>query len=400
MGERQALALLLTGRRFSPATHRPFAKLMGISLAAAALMSACPHALASGSPSAQGEPPREAGSAAQPSLTKEEIQRVLPLLSKYSETRQLAAALESSIQQGDLTRARHLMEQLMEAGTFAALTSDWLNDPDIRRILQKEGVTGADPTSPVRSAELDALKKALDEERERGRSLADEHSAATEELANLKAQERAAAAEATELRDALGRERERGQSLEQEVATLTSKLQEQEERGAAASAQASDLRKALSEEQERGRSMAREYAALSDRVASIQSTQSIASQAPSGSNATSDSAAPPGPAQPQGQGTRVDLKIGSAPANPLVGRAAALLRTGDVSGARLLLERASQAGDAAAVMLLGETYDPRVLASIGVIGVRGDALKAEQLYARARALRAEQISKPPAEAAK
>ena len=72
----------------------------------------------------------------------------------------------------------------------------------------------------------------------------------------------------------------------------------------------------------------------------------------------------------------------------------------DVSGARLLLERASQAGDTGAMMLLGETYDPRVLASLGAIGVRGDILKAEELYARARALRAERTSKLPAEAAK
>jgi hypothetical protein len=417
---------------------------MRMSLTAAALMSASPHALASGTASTAAEPYREAGSAAQPALTKEEIQRVLPLLSKYSETRQLAAALESSIQQGDLAKARHLMEQLMEASTFAALTSDWLNDPDIRRILQNEGALGADPSPPVGSAEIGELRKALDEERERGQSLAREHAAATEELANLKinqeraaaaevaelrdalererergqtltrehaaateeltslkAQERAAAAAVTELQETLGRERERGQSLEKEVAALTSKLQAHQEEGAAAIAEASELRKALSEEQERSRSVAREYASLSDRLASIQSTQSIAGQAPSGSNAASDSAAPPGPAQTQPQqSARVDLKVGSAPANPLVTRAEALLRTGDVSGARLLLERASQAGDTGAMMLLGETYDPRVLASLGAIGVRGDILKAEELYARARALRAEKTSKLPAEAAK
>jgi hypothetical protein len=442
MSERQALALLLTGRRFSLARGRPLATLMRMSLTAAALMSASPLALASGTPSTGAEPHREAGPAAQPPLTKEEIQRVLPLLSKYSETRQLATALESSIRQGDLSKARDLMERLMEASTFAALTSDWLNDPDIRRILQNEGVPGADPASPAGSAEVDELRKALDEERQRAQSLAREqaaaaeelatlksdqeravvevtelrqalererergqtavreHAAATEELTSLKAQERAAAAAVTELQETLGRERERGQSLEKEVADLTTKLQARQEEGAAATAEASELRKALGEEQERSRTVAREHAALSDRLASIQSTQSIAGQAPAGSNAAPNSAAPPDPAQAQSQGTRVDLKIGSAAPNPLVTRAEALLRTGDVSGARLLLERASQAGDTGAMMLLGETYDPRVLASLGAIGVRGDILKAEELYARARALRAERTSKLPAEAAK
>jgi hypothetical protein len=69
-----------------------------------------------------------------------------------------------------------------------------------------------------------------------------------------------------------------------------------------------------------------------------------------------------------------------------VTRAEVLFRSGDVSGARLLLERASEQGDFRAVLLLAQTFDPRALSKIGAHGIRGDAAKAEELYARARAL--------------
>jgi hypothetical protein len=72
------------------------------------------------------------------------------------------------------------------------------------------------------------------------------------------------------------------------------------------------------------------------------------------------------------------------PDNPLVDRAGALLRQGDVSGARLLLERASDEGDARAILLLAETFDPQSLSKLGVRGMHGDAARAEELRKRAR----------------
>jgi hypothetical protein len=70
----------------------------------------------------------------------------------------------------------------------------------------------------------------------------------------------------------------------------------------------------------------------------------------------------------------------------LVTRADALLRTGDVSGARLLLERSMETGNARAAFLLAETFDPHVLSKLGALGIRSDAVKARELYARALAL--------------
>ena len=69
----------------------------------------------------------------------------------------------------------------------------------------------------------------------------------------------------------------------------------------------------------------------------------------------------------------------------LVARANVLLDRGDVSSARIVLERAAEAGNAEASFRLAETYDPSILSKWGTYGTRGDATKALDLYARARA---------------
>jgi TPR repeat protein len=62
-----------------------------------------------------------------------------------------------------------------------------------------------------------------------------------------------------------------------------------------------------------------------------------------------------------------------------------LLATGDISAARLFYERAAQQGSASAATALGKTYDPLFLDEIRARGIRGDAAKAAQWYARASA---------------
>ena len=387
MHERQVLAPLFPRWVFSLTRVRlpgRLSRAVTVGLTTATLLSAIPNALASGNTSKGGEALQDSGRR-QPPLTKEEIQSVLPLLSKYFETRQLLADLESSIQQGDLTRAKHLVEQLREANTFEALTSNWLNGP----ALQSRGGPNQRASAPAEATEIHELRKALEDERERSRSLAREHAELTDKLANVQSsQERgtAASTEASEVKSALTAERERRQGLEQEVASLTGSVQERQERGAAAEA---ELRQALDQERERRLSLAREHAELTEKLASIQTTQSILSAAQNRSTTSR------GTAQPDS--SRTDVRIPPSKANSVVTRAEALLRTGDISGARLLLERAADVGDAAAVFLLAQTFDPRVLASLGVLGVRGDAHKAEELYARARALQGQPSSGLPTE---
>ncbi len=59
------------------------------------------------------------------------------------------------------------------------------------------------------------------------------------------------------------------------------------------------------------------------------------------------------------------------------------LAGGDVAAARAFLERAAEAGDARALLVLGDTYDPATLARMGAVGLKGDAARARDYYARA-----------------
>ena len=56
---------------------------------------------------------------------------------------------------------------------------------------------------------------------------------------------------------------------------------------------------------------------------------------------------------------------------------------GDLVTARILFQRAAEAGDASAAIALGATYDPNVLAKLGVIGLSADIEKARMWYQKA-----------------
>ena len=70
----------------------------------------------------------------------------------------------------------------------------------------------------------------------------------------------------------------------------------------------------------------------------------------------------------------------------LLARGDALLRTGDVASARLFYERAANAGDGRAALLVGATFDPAFLARDALRGVRGDPAQARYWYRRAHDL--------------
>ena len=67
------------------------------------------------------------------------------------------------------------------------------------------------------------------------------------------------------------------------------------------------------------------------------------------------------------------------------------IAVGDVATARTVLQRAAEAGNASAAMALGGTYDPNVLAKLGVVGVSADVEKARSWYQKAETL----VSPPP-----
>ena len=51
--------------------------------------------------------------------------------------------------------------------------------------------------------------------------------------------------------------------------------------------------------------------------------------------------------------------------------------------ARVVLQRAAEAGDAEAAVALGATYDPEVLSKLGAVGISADVEKARSWYQKA-----------------
>lgn len=77
----------------------------------------------------------------------------------------------------------------------------------------------------------------------------------------------------------------------------------------------------------------------------------------------------------------------------LVGRGEALLGLGDIASARLYFERAADADDARAALLVGKTFDPTFLERLGARGLSGDPAKAAAWYRRARDLGASEADR-------
>jgi hypothetical protein len=68
----------------------------------------------------------------------------------------------------------------------------------------------------------------------------------------------------------------------------------------------------------------------------------------------------------------------------LVARGNELLRDGDFSSARLILQRAADAGEADAALTLGSTYDPSILAQLGIRGEVANVDLARTWYEKAQ----------------
>jgi TPR repeat protein len=56
---------------------------------------------------------------------------------------------------------------------------------------------------------------------------------------------------------------------------------------------------------------------------------------------------------------------------------------GDIATARAFFVSAAAAGDARALVALGDTFDPATLGRLGVLGLKGDEAKARDYYSRA-----------------
>jgi len=99
--------------------------------------------------------------------------------------------------------------------------------------------------------------------------------------------------------------------------------------------------------------------------------------------ATSTDTTANAPTPPQDAMNHWQLRPDSEEIDVLIKRGKDLLADGDVAAARLLLRRAAEAGSAEGAFTLGTTFDPVLLAHLGVIGATADLAKARRWYQRA-----------------
>jgi hypothetical protein len=75
--------------------------------------------------------------------------------------------------------------------------------------------------------------------------------------------------------------------------------------------------------------------------------------------------------------TRADIDL-------LMKQGEQFMAVGDVAAARIVFRRAAEAGDAAAALAMGTTYDPLILKRMGALGVTPDLYQARSWYERAK----------------
>ena len=92
----------------------------------------------------------------------------------------------------------------------------------------------------------------------------------------------------------------------------------------------------------------------------------------------------PAPAAQTAKPSFVVRHLDPAEVAALVKRGEAFMASGDLASARLVLQRAAEAGEAQAALSLAETYDPLVLEKLGFQGPTADVEKARFWYERAQ----------------
>jgi hypothetical protein len=242
------------------------------------------------------------------------------------------------------------------------------------------------------STRIAEIQKALQQEREQREEAKRQSAKAEAELRTLRAaQAQSASSESTrmaEMQDALARAQARGDALAQELAGV-SKERDSLRKAQEASVTPPQTPQSASALQVSPLLQVSQTAAMPAAADPLKRT--VASAVAPSDLDLGGIVAPAGQTKAAPQPSDPAAKPASAQDSPrtddrLLVRADELFRRGDVSGARLLLERSMEAGHPRAAFLLAETFDPHVLSRLGALGIRGDAGKARELYARARSL--------------
>jgi predicted nucleic acid-binding Zn-ribbon protein len=335
-----------------------------------------------------------------------------------------------------------LQEALEQERSYGGMISQTLT-----ALMQEHNALATRVESDTASQDVKSteMQQALQREQERSATLEQEVQRLTEEYRTLQATKEQASARAAVAAsdDQLREERERKEWAERQLADALKDVKElqglKDEIVASTASRMAELEKALARSQMRGDVLTQELTATGDelralkeprqpgpapvvfRLATTGAEPPLISPQPEALPAPAAQASAPPEALPTAQDTTSalpfkastevvvaalpegiqPLPMTSAPRikgeplvspepakadDRLISRAEELLNKGDVSGARLLLERVLAGGHARAAFLLAETFDPNVLSKLGTMGLKGDAAKAREFYTQAQAL--------------
>lgn len=329
-----------------------------------------------------------------------------------------------------------LQEAIEREQNYSGMISQTLND-----LMQENNALKArlDADKATQEAQLSEMRQALKQEH-------DKSEAASRDLANLRdehealqSEQTAAAASTTEWEARLREERELRNKTARQLAEVETELSAlhalKEQESVSQSAHVSELEKTLARTQAQSEVLAQELVAVNKELSALkelrqssvtplvhriteagmdmplpQAGENTQPQETAATPHVDEVASPSNDASAPQKDVTVQKKdpapvviaslpasLGSLPSvaaaaeqpkadDRLTSRADELLRKGDVSGARLLLERALDSRNARAAFLMGETFDPNVLNRLRVLGIRGDASKAREFYGQALAL--------------
>src|SRR5262249_42000379 len=115
--------------------------------------------------------------------------------------------------------------------------------------------------------------------------------------------------------------------------------------------------------------------------ADIRSSPAPAVNEPAPRPSDANPALPPAPAQAAPLSVaNPAVELDESEINTLIRRGKNLLNDGDFAAARVLFERAANAGSAEAALALGSTYDPNVIKRLGALMVKSDVEIARKWY--------------------
>ena len=256
-------------------------------------------------------------------------------------------------------QGRALEEAQARAAALASELAEKSREIETQAAQSQKAVDAATKQKQATESTVAKLRQSLEQEQEKSAGLMQEAKAA-------QAMAKAAEPQGGALEEAQAR-----------AAALASELDRVTKHKLAAEVNAEELQKPLQQERDGTEAKARDLLTVRRPMNGGVSVRPSTNRPPTQVNQIAKTAATETPKAAEGQG--------SVEAAKLIERATGLLVQGNISAARIVLERAADKGNARASFMLAETYDPVILSAWGTFGTRGEAAKAREHYSKAQA---------------